>query len=182
MRRLAVVLAALPCLVHAQSETNKPEWSFRIGPSFGQPIVGSEDTRRGTFYSLGYSRPEPRITLRGLKGDMLVEGYYLFTKGGGFEDIPVNQMHSYGVMVTAKYWTRWIRGLKTHADLSFGLVHNSITTRDLDSNWNTTPGFGVGIDFGRFDFTVHWYHASNGGTDGNNQGTNQIQYLLSVKF
>lgn len=182
MRPLVYALALLPALAHCQEDSPESKWSFRIGPSFGQPILGSEDTRRGTVYSIAYTKPEPRFTLRGLKADMMVEGYYLFTKGGGFEDIPVNNMRSYGVLVTAKYPTRWFRGLKSHADLSFGLVYNSITTRDLDSNWNTTPGFGAGVSWGRYDFTVRWYHASNGGTDGNNQGTNQFQYVLSVKF
>lgn len=112
----------------------------------------------------------------------MLEGYYLFTKGGGFEDIPVNNMRSYGLLATAKYHVPWIRRLNSHFDLSFGIVHNSLTTRDLDSKFNTTPGFGFGVAWQKFDFTIRWYHASNGGTDGNNQGTNQIQYLLSYKF
>jgi hypothetical protein len=166
----------------AKAQTTEPYWYFRIGPSFGQPVIGSEDTRRGTVYAVGYSKSEPRFSYRGLQGDLMLEAYYLFTKGGGFEDIPVNNMNSFGAMMTARYHTHWLRGADAHFDLGFGLVYNSFTTRDLDTQLNTTPNVGVGASWGRYDFTIRWYHASNGGTSGNNQGTNQIQYLLSYRF
>lgn len=134
------------------------------------------------MYSVGWTRPEKRLTYRGLTADLKLEAYYLFTKGGGLDGHPVDRMHSVGVLATAEYRTRWVKGWNTHADLSFGVVKNSILTQDLDSYFNTTPCVGVGIGKGRYDFTVRWYHASNGGTSGNNQGTNQIQYLLSVRF
>ena len=172
-----VLLASL-----AKAQDDGRYWYLRIGPSFGQPIIGSEDTRRGTVYGLGRAWPEKRLTYKGNTAEMTLEGYYLFTKGGGFEDIPVNNMRSFGLMATARYGTHWLRGAKTHFDLGFGVVHNSITTRDLDSEWNTTPNVGIGATWGRYDFTIRWYHASNGGTDGHNQGTNQIQYLLSWRF
>ena len=145
-------------------------------------MIGSEDTRRGSIYGISYTRPEKRLKFQGLDGKLAIEGYYLFTKGGGFENIPVNNMRSYGILATAKYPLSWFPRFGSHFDLSFGLVYNSITTRDLDSNLNTTPGFGIGFEYRNIDFTVRWYHASNGGTNGNNQGTNQIQYVLSLKF
>lgn len=177
---LLFALLTMPLVVKAQSENT--QWFFRIGPSFGQPVIGSEDTRRGTHYGAGFIKPEPRFTFRGTKADMMVEGYYLFTKGGGFEDIPVNQMRSYGAMMTARYHTPWLRPNDIHLDLGFGVVYNSIKTRDLDSRLNTTPTVGIGIQVKDIDFTIRWYHASNGGTSGNNQGTNQIQYLIGYRF
>ncbi|MBS1723058.1 MAG: acyloxyacyl hydrolase [Armatimonadetes bacterium] len=181
MRALTFVLLLLPLGALAQSQRGTYNY-FRIGPSFGQPVLGSEDTRRGTVYALGYSRPEPRVSLRGLQGDLLLEGYYLYTKGGGFEDIPVNHMHSFGVMAIARYYTRWLKSADAFFDLGWGFVYNNITTRDLDSLFNSTPCAGLGIAKGKFDFTVRWYHQSNGGSRGNNQGTNQIQYLIGYRF
>ena len=179
-RWLVCAFLVTSSLASAQSDDHP--WSFRIGPSFGQPVIGSEDTRRGTVYAIGHSQPEPRLTYKRRKADLSIEGYYLFTKGGGFEDIPVNNMRSFGAMATAKYETKWLKGADTHLDLGFGIVYNSITTRDLDSRLNTTPTIGIGATWGRYDFTIRWYHASNGGTDGHNQGTNQIQYLFSFRF
>lgn len=182
MRAVIVAMALAPSLGWSQSDSPRPYWYGRIGPSFGQPVLGSEDTRRGTLYGIGYSRPEPRITLKGLHGELAYEAYYLFTKGGGFEDIPVNEMRSFGLEAIARYRTHWVRGWDTHFDLGWGFVYNSISTRDLDSRLNSTPSIGLGVTQGRWDFTVRWYHQSNAGTDGNNQGTNQIQYLLSFRF
>lgn len=181
MQRFGVIVCSL-FFVNAYSQKQESSWIGRIGPSFGQPILGSEDTRRGTMYSIGYRKQEPRLTFRGSKADLLLEGYYLFTKGGGFENIPVNKMNSFGVLATAQYRLNFLRYAQAHLDLSFGAVYNSITTRDLDSNLNTTPCIGFGVTWKEYDFTIRWYHASNGGTDGNNQGTNQIQYLFGVRF
>ena len=179
-RATLLLLLALPVAVFGQS--SKPSWYVRTGPSFGQDTLGSEDTRRGGYYAVGYGKPEKRLTLRGLRADLLLEGYYMFTKGGGFENIPVNKMNSFGFMAIARYRSNWLRGTETFFDLGFGVVYNDITTRDLDRKFNTTPTLGVGIQLGDADFTIRWYHASNGGTDGNNQGTNGIQYLVGYRF
>lgn len=181
MRGLLLVTTFLPVCAPCQS-SDAPAWTFRIGPSFGQTTIGSEDTRRGTVWSLGYSRPEKRLTFRGTQADLLIEGYYFFNRGGGFEDIPVNTMHSYGAMATAQYRVKEVRGTTVHFDLSWGLVYNSITTRDLDSRLNSTPAIGIGVRRGRADFTVRFFHMSNGGTSGNNQGSNNIQYLFSWRI
>jgi len=180
--KFRLILVALSAAPLVQAQEDKTTWFFRIGPSFGQPIIGSEDTRRGTHYGVGFRKPEPRFTFRGLKGEMMVEAYYLFTKGGGFEDIPVNNMRSFGAMMTARYHTGWLKNNDAYFDLGFGAVYNSFTTRDLDSRFNTTPTVGIGIQVKDYDFTIRWYHASNAGTTGNNQGTNQIQYLLGYRF
>lgn len=178
-RALSILLILFPCLSSAQEG---PQWYGRIAPAFGQDTLGSEDTRRGTLYGVGFSRPEKRLTFRGMPADLAIEGYYMFTKGGGFEDIPVNKMHTFGAMAIAQYQLGTQGDAKLHLDLGWGLAHNSLTTRDLDSRLNSTPCIGVGVSWGRGDVTVRWYHQSNGGFSGNNQGMNQIQYAFSFKF
>ena len=181
MRGTALLASLVPLCAWCQVPEG-PAWSIRIGPSFGQTTIGSEDTRRGTVWSVGYSRPEPRLTFKGTKADLMLEGYYFFNRGGGFEDIPVNTMHSWGALATARYRLKEVKGTGVHFDLSWGLVYNSIRTRDLDSRFNSTPSLGIGVSRGRYDFTIRFFHMSNGGTSGNNQGSNNIQYLFSWRI
>lgn len=161
-------------------------WLADIGAAFGQDIIGSEDTRRGGIYGVGYAWREPRLTYRRNEPHLIVTGYTMFTKGGGFEDIPVNQMRTWGVSVVARYWSHWIRGWNTYLDLGWGGAYNSIRTRDLDRRSNSTPiiGVGVALPTGRTEtyLSVRFYHMSNAGTRGNNQGMNQVQFLAGVRF
>jgi len=73
MRILPLLVLFCPSLAWSQ-ESKDPAWTFRVGPSFGQTTIGSEDTRRGTVWALGYSRPEKRLTFRGTRADLQVEG------------------------------------------------------------------------------------------------------------
>lgn len=161
-------------------------WSIDLAAGFGQDILGSEDTRRGGFYGVSLSYPEKRLTWRGNKAHIVWTGYYMFTKGMGFENIPVNHMHTYGVSATGRYWNHIIPGTTTFFDLGWGLVYNNITSRDLDTNINSTPFLGVGAAFevgGTEVLTgVRWYHMSNAGTGGSNQGMNQYQVWVGVRF
>lgn len=173
-------------LATAQDIGSKSGWFITVAPNFGQDIIGSEDTRRGGWYGVGFYRPEKRLAIRGLKSQLHVEGYYMFTKGGGFENLPVDHMHSYGILATSRYWTKWIKGVNTYFDLGFGVAANNITTRDLESRINTTPtiGIGAGWQLKECDILigVRLFHMSNGGTVGDNQGSNNIQYTLTVRF
>jgi hypothetical protein len=161
-------------------------WSVNGAAAFGQDVLGSEDTRRGGVYGFSYSGPEKRLTYKGSEGQLVWSGYYMVTKGAGFEGEPVNHMHTFGVSATARYWNHMIRGVDTFLDLGWGLAYNNITTRDLDVKLVSTPFFGVGAGFdvgGQEVLTgIRWYHQSNGGTRGNNQGLNQIQYWVGVRF
>ncbi len=172
---------------HAQEDiATKSGWFFSTAANFGQDFIGSEDTRRGGWYSVGVYRPEKRLAIRGLAAQLHVEGYYMFTKGGGFENLPVDKMHSYGILATARYWPKVFRNVNTYFDLSFGVVSNSITTRDMESKINTTPSIGAGVGWTLKECDVlagvRLFHMSNGGTSGANQGSNNIQYILTIRF
>lgn len=182
--------SALSAVAFGADDGRKPRdesfWFASAGPGFGQPILGSEDIRRGGFYSVGYATPWNGITFRKCEGQIVMQGYYMFTNGGGFEDIPVNKMDTTGLLVTGRYHNHWFKGMDTFYEIGWGFSYSSLTTRDLDSHWNSTPTIGVGASWsnGR-DLVfalVRWFHMSNAGTDGNNQGFNQFQYIVGIKF
>lgn len=158
----------------------KPRLELVAGPSFGQDVLGSEDTRRGGFYGVSFSRHEPRLRFRKAEAAVVYTAYYMFTKGGGFEDIPVNRMRTLGLTAAARYPVA-LQG-RLFAEGGWGLCYNSITTRDLDSRFNSTPFVGVGYLFDQGTLTLRWFHMSNGGTSGNNQGLNQAVLLFGVRL
>jgi len=185
-----VPLVTLPIIASvATAQTpieSKSGWYLSGAVNFGQDIIGSEDTRRGGWYAIGVYRPEKRLAIRGLPAQLHVEAYYMFTKGGGFDNFPVDKMHSFGILATARYWPKLFRGVNTYFDLGFGVVSNSIKTQDLESRVNTTPTLGVGVGWALAEcdvlLGVRLFHMSNGGTVGSNQGSNNIQYVLTVRF
>lgn len=186
-RRLLVwVFLAFSSVVARADWQEGRYWYGSAAAAFGQDVLGSEDTRRGGVYGVSYAFPEKRLTFRGSKGQAVWTGYYMVTKGAGFEGEPVNHMHTYGVSYTARYWNHMVRGVDTFFDLGWGFAYNNITTRDLDTRLVSTPflGVGAGIEVGGAEVLagVRFYHQSNGGTVGNNQGLNQIQYWVGVRF
>ncbi len=180
-RWLLLTLVLASHSAHAQEPSGRSQF-VRIGATYGQDVLGSEDTRRGTVFSYGREWPEKRLAFARLPATLQVEAYYLFTRGGGFEDIPVNTMHSFGVLAQARYPFGFLRGVRSTVDLGWGIVYNSITTRDLDRNWNSTPTLGVTLERTPWMFSGRFYHISNGGTQGNNQGLNALQFLVGYRF
>ncbi len=161
-------------------------WLLWAGPTFGQPILGSEDTRRGGIYGIEYAKPEPKLRWRSHRAQIVYDAYYQYTKGQGFDGLPVNHSHSYGGIVLARYWRRCDGGLPTYLELGLGYQYANIRTQDLDSNWNTTPVIGVGVAApirgGEIFFGCRFFHVSNAGTCGNNQGQNQLHFTAGIRF
>ncbi|MCW5937590.1 MAG: acyloxyacyl hydrolase [Fimbriimonadaceae bacterium] len=180
-----LALALFPIVACAAPETDQkkgPSWYVKAGPVFGQSFIGSEDTRRGAIYAIGYENESGMTRIRNWRGSYGFEFYYMFTKGGGFEHIPVNNMRSYGALFRLTYPVRLIPRLQTHLELGWGLVYNSITTRDLDSKLNSTPVVGLVFDVSPWLFQARFFHMSNGGLKGDNQGSNQFQFLVGYRF
>ena len=167
----------------AMGQTKDP-WRFTLkaGPSFGQPWIGSEETRRGGYYAVSALRPEKRLTFRGWRADLGLEAYYMFTKGGTVWGTPGRRMHSYGVLAFGRYRWGGGDGWRPYLDLGWGLVYNSVKTKDLDSRLGSTPFVGVGAESGHFDLQARFFHISNGGLAGENQGSNAIQVLVGYRF
>lgn len=161
-------------------------WTIEAFAGFGQDYLGSEDVRRGGFYSVQYAMPWDRLRFRNTEGQLVVSGYYMFTKGAGYEGIPVDHLHTFGVTASARYWNHVIRGTETFFDFGWGLSYSNRKTIDLSGQLNSTPFIGIGMlvpgTDDRMVVTVRWFHMSNAGTQGNNQGLNQIQYGVGYRF
>lgn len=190
MNRSVFVLGILVlCSAGFGQSTEWSKGSYRFAwtaAGFGQDVLGSEDVRRGGTYAIGKAYPEKRFTYKGHEAQIVWSAYYMFTKGAGFENVPVDRMHSYGFNVGARYWNHFWKGGNTFYDMGWGFAYNNKSTRDLDTRLVSTPYFGVGAGFEIGDVPVlagiRWFHMSNGGTKGNNQGSNQIQYWVGVRF
>lgn len=181
--RFTCLLIALMAGVTASAlGADGERWTLWAGPSFGQPILGSEDTRRGGFYALEYARPEKRLTFKGHKGELAWQGYYQLTIGGGFEDEPKSTLHQFGVLAVARYWRRLPETPPAYVEFGLGLQLGNRTTRDLDSTLLSTPMVGVGLQADLFGHPLllglRFFHSSNAGLRGDNQGMNQLQFLV----
>lgn len=170
-----------------REDRNQSRYWFGSGTVvMGQDVIGSEDVRRGGMYGIGYARPEPRFTFQGNRAQIAGELYYMFTRGYGYEFQPVDHLHNWGLTVRARYWQRWIRGMDTYLDLGWGLSYGNKRTVDMDARLNSTPFIGVGtaVSFLRSELHlgVRWWHMSNAGLVGNNQGHNSIQYVIAYRF
>lgn len=190
-RILLVVLGVSPMVVFGQSagavdRNSESYWSGNVAAGFGQDVLGSEDVRRGGLYGVSYSTPWNRLRYKNNRAQVVVSGYYMFTKGGGYDYLPVNHLHTYGISAAARYWNHIFKGTETFFDFGWGLSYGNKMTIDLSSRVNSTPFLGVGAVIpgtdGRLLATVRWFHMSDAGTKGNNQGLNQIQYGLSWRF
>ncbi len=187
--RLAVPVAAFLLLgasARGEDRNHSTTYIAWAGPQFGQALLGSEDARRGGFYSLEYARPEKRLAYKGHEGQLSFAGYYLANKGGGFDDLPVDHLHGFGALATARYWRRSTVGVPAFFEFGFGLLYINHTTRDMDSQLLTTPVMGVGIAFPvggqEMLFSARLFHASNGGAAPPNQGFNSFQLLVGYRF
>lgn len=193
MKRLpALALILVGAVSHAQEPdprqvgVSRSGWYAGSGPSLGQDIIGSEEIRRGTILFVGYRRPEKRFELWGRPGELRMEGYYMYTRGAGFFGLITDQMHSFGALASARWRFKWRTEIVPYLELGWGLVYNNQKTFDLNSRLNSTPVAAVGVEFPFFGseagFGVRFYHVSNAGTVGSNQGSNNFQFLFSINF
>lgn len=191
MRTVAFGLVlSLAGSIYAQFDYDRASKSYWVGgarTSFGQNDLGSEDQMRGTYYWIGRVRPEPRFTWNGNTAQIVYSGFYFFAKNSALNGNGVQSMHSYGVTVSARYWNHWFGpGMDSFLDLGWGMMYSNKLSVDLSTRVNSTPWLGIGIAFPvegtELFLTVHWFHASNAGTRGPNQGSNQIQYGIAFKF
>jgi hypothetical protein len=155
----------------------------------GQSVIvfGSSDPRRSAGVGLGYSFGN-QAWLRWGKhhGELNVEAYYDFSKSTGIKAFPANTTSAYGVLAYSRYYWRPKDAPNSFFDLGWGAQFLSKPSHDLESKINSTPFFDFGIVMGkeheRALVGARFMHVSNAGTVGNNQGQNQIFFLVQIPF
>ena len=162
------------------------KWRVSAAAMFGQDWLGSEDTRRGGYYSLAFGKPEPRLHFWGYDAELDIEAYYIVTKGGSDFLAGPNTSHHYGVMLVGRYFERYSKAVRAFLEGGWGLQYTNRLTHDLDSLWNSTPmigaGFVVPLKDAELMFTLRYFHISNAGTAGDNEGLNFFQFQVGYRF
>jgi hypothetical protein len=161
-------------------------WRASAGAVFGQTWLGSQDLRSGGIYTVSYARPEPRLHFWGYDAEMDFEAYYMFSQGGGDFLAGHNSSHHYGLMAVGRYYQKYTKSTRAFVEAGWGLQFTNRLTHDLDSRINSTPMLGVGIvvPFEDFEvmFNVRYFHISNAGTAGGNEGLNFFQVQTGLRF
>lgn len=188
MPRLSTLIAfffVLPCISSARQE-REPSWLLTAGPVYSQKWLGSEDKRKGGFFSLQYAKPEPRFTYWGNEGELALEGYFIYSTGGGHASWPITRSHQYGLMVIGRFWQRDRGRYRTFYEAGWGLMYANRIDFDLDQRINSTPMLGIGVVIPYQDKEIQigfrWLHVSNGGTNGDNEGQNYLMGTVGLRF
>lgn len=187
MKRLLTLLLALSALpVYTYAQDGEPSWLVTAGPVFSQSWLGSEDRRRGGFFSLQYAKAEPRFSFWGNRAEMAVEGYFIYSRGGGHRGWPVTRSYQYGLMLIGRYWQGQSGGVRTYFEGGWGPNYSNRLDFDIDQRLNSAPMLGVGLTVpfnGReLQFGFRWLHVSNGGTNGDNEGHNFLMLTAGLRF
>lgn len=169
-----------------QPKLNAPSYHFSLFGGQSISILGSEDRRTGFGVGFGYGRQEPRFAIKGLRSQLVYEGYYDHTSSRGASGFGPNQAESFGVLAYGLW--RWPPkgGLGLYAAAGWGLQYTNRTSVDLDSKINSTPMIGLGVSWdtgkGEGSIGLRMLHISNAGTVGRNQGQNQLYLVYTWRF
>lgn len=155
-------------------------WAF-IGQSWF--LMGTEDFRQGGGVAVQRVRPEPRLTYKGSRGELVWELNVASTVGGDKFEWPGDTTTAVGAVALARWPVRWSRGVFGYVEAGWGLQYANAVTIDLPSRLNSTPTLGFGFDLGaQVRVGVRCMHISNAGTRGNNPGQNQLFLMLGYRF
>jgi hypothetical protein len=192
MAPFGLALCLLPTLSFASeaqgpdSAIGQPRWTLHAGYARSLLILGSGDSRSGSYLGLQVSVPMPSRLLK--KGDtsLVIEGYHLFTKGGGLYEFGIDRSFAYGILAMSRWKTGFSANGSTFFELGWGLQAQDTTSHDLGSRLNSTPTLGIGW-MGKggktnFQLTARFMHISNAGLIPRNLGQNQIQILFGIRF
>jgi len=183
--RFKLVFVALAACVFAVASAQKSR--FYLSGFSGQSVIifGSSDPRMVGGGGLGYTFGN-RARLRWGKhhGELNMEAYYDFSKSNGVKEFPANTSSAYGLLAYSRYFWRPKDAPNSFLDIGWGVQFLSQTSHDLESKINSTPfidfGFVMGKDHPRAYVGARFLHISNAGTVGNNQGQNQIYFLMQI--
>lgn len=180
---------AVALLAYQADRNPQPTGEVRtvyIAPMANAPILGSQDERVGLTLGVQWARPEKRLTMYGKRIYLVFETQIAHTYGGGWRARPRDKTWTIATLGLGRYETRGPSGRGTYFEAGWGLHWASDYTWDLDSRISSTPTAGAGIlvRHGNNDYQLglRWYHISNAGLRGSNQGQNQFLLMLGVRF
>lgn len=157
-----------------------------IAPMVNMPIIGSQDKRVGITMGIQWAHPEKRLTFNGHRLYLVFESQLSFSYGGGWNRRPRDKAWAIASLGLARYEVIGPSKRGFFYELGWGLHLANESTFDLDSRLNSTPTLGGGIIFDRagttYQLGLRWYHISNAGTVGHNQGQNQLLLQIGVRF
>jgi hypothetical protein len=158
-------------------------FSGRAIPEF----LGSEDPRRAHGVALGVVLNAPRSLRWGrLVPKVFVEGYYHRSVSPGASEQPPNGTDAYGILHFIRYELTPEKPTSFYFDIGMGLQYADQRTVDLSGRLSSTPTLGIGVAFRSSGLTYYlgarFFHISNAGFQGNNQGQNQTLITFGVKF
>lgn len=181
--RLVLVLFAICLFASAFGQKSR----FYLSGMAGQSVIvfGSSDPRTASGGGIGYTFGN-RARLRWGKhhGELNVEAYYNFSKSTGVKEFPANTSSAYGILVYSRYFWRPKDAPDSFLDIGWGGQALSRSSHDLESKVNSTPfvdfGIVLGKEHSRGYVGARFMHISNANTVGNNQGQNQIFFLVQI--
>lgn len=183
---LGLPAAAFACLTLAPSP-DRPR--IYVEGYAGKSIIflGSEDHRKAQGFGIGVDLYAPRrFRYRQIVPRMIVEGYYHRSTSPGASQQPANGTDAYGVLALIRYEKGLSKNLNLYFDWGMGLQYSDQRTVDLSGRLSSTPTFGGGFAIHQGEQTyflgVRYFHISNAGLQGNNQGQNQLLLTLGVRF
>ncbi len=193
MAPLGLALCLLPTISSAFGGSSlgiqpvsQPRWTVHSGFASSVRILGSQDSRSGSYLGLQVGVPMPSRHLK--KGDtsLVIEAYHLFTKGGGLFEYGPDRSFAYGLLAMSRWKTGASTNGSTFFEIGWGLQVQDTTSHDLGSRVNSTPtlGFGWMGKGGKtnLQITARFMHISNAGLIPRNLGQNQVQILFGVRF
>ena len=161
-------------------------WAVHYGPAQSVTILGSEDLRNGALLGVQLFQPMKLRLLK--KGDttLVLEGYHLFTKGGGLYEFGPDRSFAYGVLAHSRWSTKAGNSGAFYAEFGWGLQVQNTITHDMGSRINSTPTVGLGwhgpVAGADLQVTLRFMHMSSAGLVTRNLGQNQFQVLAGIRF
>lgn len=183
MRALGLITATLATSLSFPSDI---EWSVAPFGSASVFMGGTEDLRFGFGVAVQRAAPAKRLTVFGWEGSLVWEGYVFTSHGGGINRFPRDVSNAFGVAGLLRYPIGSSEGFRFSIEPGFGMMYMQRPTNDLPSRLNSTPFIGLSMQLPAPDdnlrLTLRLFHASNGGTVGNNPGQNQVWVMVGSRY
>lgn len=183
---IVVFCLSLLTSAYADEQRTPPYKMWYLAPAVNLPFMGSQDERAGVFVGYQTARPEKRLRFHGRDLTLVFELNFSHTYGGGWRARHRDKTWNTGFLGLARYEKIGPSGRGFYYDFGWGVHFASESTWDLDSRVNSTPTVGAGMILPdreqAFQIGLRFYHISNAGFKGSNQGQNQLLLQFGVRF